>query len=284
VRSGWPGGAAIVALLVVPPTAAPLHQAPDVSTRAVVAAARAYVAAYQDAFRFLVADETYRQSRFTGDGPPVETRTMHGELFLTYLAGDDAWMAVHDVADVDGTAVEDREDLRALLQKGESFTGIAKRLAERNARFNIGGIERNFNEPTLALTVLGARRTSNFAFDRAAVERTGDATLVRLTFREKDRPTIVHSTTGKAAPSHGELIVEAGTGRIRQTTFEVTDGTVAARLETIYGWDEHLQMWLPATFNERYGATRKGAEEFVACQATYDNYRRFEVTGRIIKR
>jgi hypothetical protein len=257
--------------------------APDVSTKAVLAAARTYVSAYQEAFRFLIADEDYRQSRFDRDGAPVETRAMRGELFMTYLPGDEAWMAVHDVAEVDGTPVEDREDLRTLLQRGEAVSGVARRLAERNARFNIGGIQRNFNEPTLALTVLGARRTSGFSFDRVAIERTPEATLVRLTFRERDRPTIVRSVTGAPAPSHGELIVEAGTGRIRRTTFELTDGTVAARLETNYAWNDRLELWLPATFDERYGVSRKGVDEFVACQATYTNYRRFDVTGRIIK-
>jgi len=256
---------------------------PDTSTKAVLSAARRYVAAYEDAFRFLVADEDYRQSRFDAAGAAVETRAIRGELFLTYLSGDDAWMAVHDVAEVDGSPVEDREDLRALLQRGEALPGVAKRLAERNARFNLGGITRNFNEPTLALAVLSARRRSSFSFDRAAIERTPDATLVRLTFRERDRPTIVRSVTGAPAFSHGELVVEAGTGRIRRTTFELTDGTVAARLETIYAWNDRLDLWLPETFNERYGASRKGADEFIACQARYTNYRRFDVVGRIIK-
>src|SRR5512134_62331 len=117
---------------------------PDVSERALIAAASRYVAEYEKEFAFLIAEEEYRQTRFGADGQEVESRLMQGELFLTYLPVDGEWIAVRDVADVDGQAVPGRQDLKALLLKREELRGLATRLVERNARFNIGRVRRNF--------------------------------------------------------------------------------------------------------------------------------------------
>ena len=59
-------------------------QAPlNTSTKAVVAAASAYVADYQSQLRFVVADETYTQEA-TRERGGTERRVMTGELFLVF--------------------------------------------------------------------------------------------------------------------------------------------------------------------------------------------------------
>jgi hypothetical protein len=255
----------------------------DTSPRAVVTSAAQYVAAYQKDFAFLIADEHYRQTRLTPEGKPYEERTMIGEMFLTYVAADRDWIAVHDIAEVNGRPVADREDLRQLLLQGAELRGITQKVAARNASFNIGHVFRNFNEPTMALRVLDNEPLRNFTFDRRGVVEAGTDTLVTLAFRERGRPTIVRGERQRNLESRGELTIEASTGRVRRTVFEVADGPLRARLETTYTHEPRLDLWVPSTFSERYDLARPGEKETVLCEATYTNYRRFATSGRIIK-
>src|SRR6185369_2127816 len=118
-------------------------------------------------------------------------RTTSGELFLTYLSAERRWMAVRDVAEVDGQPVTDREDLPALLRRS-SIAAVAPRIVAHNARYNLGKVVRNFNEPTITLLVLGTPRVSQFRFSMGEIDRRGDGpTLATLTFREFEEPTLV---------------------------------------------------------------------------------------------
>jgi len=256
-------------------------QAPDESVEAVVRAASGYVEAYRKDVAFLLADEHYTQTR-TRAGRKIDRRVMTGDFFLTFLEADRKWIAVHDVVTVDGRDVPDRDSLQTLLRKGGSLRGIVEQVAQRNAEFNIGSVWRNFNEPTFALMLLDPDRTSSVTFRKKQVERGGEATLVTLTFEEDDRPTLVRGPGGPVA-GRGELIIEAGTGRVRQTRFELEQGDLSARLVTEYAYDAHVEMWLPSRFTERY-ENRAGVSpepELIVCEADYTNYRRFTATGRI---
>jgi hypothetical protein len=253
---------------------------PDVSTRALVTAATAYVTEYQQSFAFLIADETYKQARSDGSGTVVDRRVMKGELFLTYLPIDGEWIAVHDIAEVDGEPVPDRDDLRDLLHKGAELRGMAAKVVARNARYNIGTIDRNFNEPTLPLLIFEARRVSNLSVDRTGVTRDGAATIATLSFRERGAPTLVRGRDASIRAT-GDVALEAGSGRIRRTRFLLRDPTVRAELETFYAPEEKLGLWVPSIFRERYEAGSGSAREVINCEAVYTNYRRFAATGRI---
>ncbi len=260
----------------------PRVQAPviDLTADGVAAAASRYVAEYQSAFAFLVADELYEQ-QLIEDDLPTQMRRIDGELFMTYLAADDEWITVHDVATVDGRPLADREDLRVLLQSGD-VRSVVDRIANRNAAFNIGTIIRNFNEPTLPLLILAEKRIRHSRFRRVRIQNDGDVTLVTLAFEEKERPTLIASATGGAVFSKGSFVIEAGSGRVRETAIELEDGRVKAKLVTRYAPEERLEMWVPVTFNEHYERShRNGKREVVTGASTYSNYRRFMATGRI---
>ena len=208
-------------------------------------------------------------------------RRIEGDLFMTYLPADDEWITVHDVATVDGRPLSDREDLQLLLREGD-VRGVVDRVANRNAAFNIGTIIRNFNEPTLALLVLTEKRIKNSRFRRVRIRNDGDATIVTLSFEERERPTLVASATGGPVYSKGELVIEAGTGRVRETTLELEDGRVKAKLVTTYAPEERLDMWVPVSFNERYERDHRGGKrEVVTGESTYSDFRRWQATGRI---
>jgi hypothetical protein len=256
-------------------------QPPRLRLRDVVASTVRYVSDYREQFAFLVADETYVQTRVMPRTRKSEQRAMRGELFLTYLPADREWIAVHDIAEVDGEPVPDRENLRQLIANGAELRGMVGKVADRNARFNLGGVRRNFNEPMLPLLLLDARRVDGLAFDLRDIVADGDTRLVTIAYRERDRPTLVRGPSGPIR-SRGEITVEAGTGRVRRTYFELQDGAVLARLTTAYGLDEKLGLWVPTEFREQYDSSRDDeTTEIVSCVARYTNYRRFTATGRV---
>jgi len=287
----------IVAVLVIPVGSngvGPLSaQAPkvDVSEKSLTSAAIRYVTEYEKQFAFLIADEEYTQTVFDADGRKSQTRVLKAELFLTYLPADQAWMAVRDVLEVDGVAIKDREDLRALLAKRTELK-LVQQLTWRNSRYNLGRVERNFNEPTLALLLLDSRRAPRVKFDRKRVVRDNDITLATLAFEEKEPPTLIATPNEGAVRAKGEFVLDAATGIVRRTVFQLTRPGIDARLETSYAKDEKLDLWLPSVFTERYESGNVGgirlssnparaSHELVECVAKYSNYRRFEVTARI---
>lgn len=263
-------------------------------TRAIVASMSRYVERYQHDFVSLVADESTTQ-QVNVDGVVTETRTTSGEMFATFIESDRAWMTVHDIAEVDGRPIPNREDVRALLL-AEPLRAIAPRVAAANARYNIGHVTRNFNEPTLALVLFTPARLDDVRVERVAAadqDATGDVdasagagcgagcgALVTLRFRSREGRSIVRSAAGPVT-MRGSAIVEAASGRVRRTVVTFDDRRVEATLDTTYGLDAHVAFWVPVTFAERYIARATGEQTLV--RSTFTNYRRFETSGRMVR-
>jgi hypothetical protein len=259
-------------------------QEPDTSTHAVVAAAASYVAEYQRQLTSVIADETYTQTivdQVPHDSQTARRRTLRGEVFFMFAAATRDWMTIRDVLAVDGHAVAERPDLPDALRTLPPRE-VAARFKTYNARFNLGRTFRNFNEPTLGLLVLDEEHRRRFSFDRANVKTAGGETLVTLKFRERESPTLIRDLERGRVFSRGELLVEAGSGRVRRTTLTANQPGVELTLTTAYAPDARLGMWVPATFRESYEySPRRGEREVIECEATYTNYRRFETSVRI---
>ena len=251
----------------------------DVPVKTLVARTADYVARYQDEFSTLVADELYTQ-RASGAG--TQERVIRGELFLTYITAERVWMALHDVAEVDGQPVPDRDDLRALLGRGPT-QALGRELARRNARFNIGGIFRNFNEPTFALQVVSARHMARFDFrrGRTALDAGQVPGLVALDFQSRRDETIVHNPSGEAVAMRGTITVEAATGGVRATRLTLRDAGTNAELRTYYEHDAKTALWVPTSLAERYERRVGNRVEVITAYSTYTNYRRFQASGRV---
>ena len=165
------------------------------------------------------------------------TRPCPGDPRPSTYSADNEWVAVRDVIEVDGTPVTGREDLRALLSKRQDLRGIISQVVARNARYNIGQTTRNFNEPTLPLLLVEAKRINEVKFERRAVSREGGVVLATIVFAERGRPTLVRGPEG-SMPAKGEIVVEAGTGIVRKTTFELDKPAVKVKLTTEYALDQ----------------------------------------------
>jgi hypothetical protein len=248
-----------------------------------VAAGADYVSVYQEQFAFLLADEVTVQRVFSGTRPPTEpaaSRTTRGEVFITFLDGRRHWTIVRDVAEVDGLPAADRVDLTSIIGREDADT-LARRLFALNARYNIGRVLRNFNDPMLALLALNHTHRPRFAFDLGRVDRRDPSQpLATLRFRERERPTLVRSTTGASVYARGEITLEAATGIVRRTSVTFDADDIEAELTTHFEREDRLGLWVPAIFTERYTSTRD-RREVTTVESRYTNYRRFEVKARV---
>ena len=90
---------------------------------------------------------------------------------LTLAADRNVWVGYRDTFEVDGQPVRDRDErLQRLLRSGA--VGQAKRIAEENARFNLGEdlISRTVNVPTFAFELLHPRIRRRFRQRLAATD------------------------------------------------------------------------------------------------------------------
>lgn len=88
--------------------------------------------------------------------------------------------------------------------------------------------------------------------------------------------------------SKAELIVEAGTGRVRRTLLAAKSDSLRLELTTTYEADERLGILVPTLFRESsaYGSDSRRSDspsesERVVCEAQYNNFRRFETSVRV---
>jgi len=264
-------------------------QTPAAPLDPLVAAASAYVERYQEQLTSVVADETYTQhvrAQVPRDRGMPPSRVIRSEIFFLYVPGFD-WMAMRDVATVDGLPVTDRPDLKEALRH-VAAPEVARRFKEYNSRFNLGRVVRNFNEPTLALLVLDPKHRGRFTFTRRRDARIQGVPVQTMGFREVGTPTLVRDLEGRPVFATGEITVERDTGRVRRTLLALRIGSVSLTLSTRYDEAPRLGILVPARFGERYEdgvapATRDRAQgptgiyEDIVCGATYTNFRRFEV-------
>ncbi|HUR20997.1 MAG TPA: hypothetical protein VMZ90_09340 [Vicinamibacterales bacterium] len=249
---------------------------PDTSARAVIAKAVSYLKDYKDTVQFVLADEVTLQDVFNRLGRRAAHRETSGEFFLTYLPAEGGWVGVRDIALVDGVPVEKRDNLRELLTKA-SFARIGRQLVDRNARYNIGSVSRNMNDPMLALVILDDKHRDRFKFDRRRVEPTPAGPLVTVTFTERDEPTLVRGADGTRIFAKGELMIDAATGRLVRTVIVLKDKATTGTLTTAFTEHEKLGLWLPASMDERYDHEIGNQKELVVAKSIYSNYRRFNV-------
>jgi hypothetical protein len=157
-----------------------------------------------------------------------------------------------------------------------------RQLAAENGRFNIGGILRTFNEPTLTLLFLADRTRERFSFKRGADERIGDASTALYQFTERDRPTLIRDDSHDV-PARGKLWIDPLTGQILQTFLELNDrhSRVMGEMTVRYGPHLGFDVLVPLEMRETYKAE---TGEQVLAVATYTSFRKFETAARIIHR
>ena len=255
------------------------------SLRDVLDRAGQYVVRYGESLATVVADEDYTQKLVSKSGGGSRERVLHSEIAFVKLADSTEWQGFRDVLAVDGRPVQGNSGRleRVLRDAPPAILPQVRLLAAESARYNLGTLHRDFNVPTTVLQFVHPAHQHRFRFSRRRDETAAAAENPRqnmwvIEFRERDRGTLIRTTDGKDVPVHGRLWIVPDEGRIVRSVF----ATKAFGTEVSVTWapDSRLDLWVPSEMRERY-QDREDVE--ITGTAKYSNYRRFDVTVRIVR-
>jgi hypothetical protein len=245
-----------------------------------------YTRHYEERFTVIIGDEQYEQR--VGNGPyrgprGLRTRKISSEMMFLWLAHERSWLSVRNVVSVDGDPIKDSQKRLDRLLSAAAPIGIAhlRQLRNEGARYNIGTIRRNFNDPMFPLQFLESEAQSRFAFALTGQETVDGIVTSKVTFDEQVAPTFVQDGN-RDLSSHGIFWI-AGDGRVLRTRFDVSNPLRALTATVIvdYRPDAKLDMLVPVTMHEFYVASGM-APEHIDCTARYSNFRQFETGARLI--
>lgn len=261
-----------------------------------------YVRRFENEFAIIISDEEYEQKDVVTDARGIvrsrAQRRLRSETLFAWLPEQQSWLTARNVLAVDGTAVPDSKARldAALAEDGPDSRVRLRRLRDEGARFNIGRIFRNFNDPTLVLQFLDPVFQPRFAFTMLGVERVNGVEAWKIAFAERSRPTLIQTPTLDLA-SMGTVWIGRADGSVVRTSLTIKDvfTNTTAVLVVDYRLDAKLGLKVPARMTETYeqqalvNVAQPGApqnlvarRERIECVATYSNYRRFETSGRLV--
>ena len=240
-----------------------------------------YVRNYHESLTTVVAEELYVQ-RVTHPVEDLQERTLRSEFALVRGApGEDLWLAIRDVFEVDGKRIAGPSRLDALLRETRgALRAAALAIANEQAKYNLGDVYRTINVPTLPLEFLLPDRQSRFRFKRAAREAVAELEATTVTYEERSHPTIIRTPSNRDVVAKGRLWIDPGGGQVLKTEL----GTAGPRglravITVTYGFEPRLGLLVPVAMNESY--TDRDIQ--ISATATYSNFRRFQTESRIVR-
>jgi hypothetical protein len=276
-------------------SAAPAEAARDISLRDVLQRVGRYVSDFGQQASLIIGVEHYEQSLLGTTGIEMAHRRSTAEFALVKTADAIGWAGFRDVIEVDGRRIGDRKNrLQTLFSGRAPDAGEARRIADEGARFNLGPMHRNVNEPTAALFFLTTSLHPRFAFTRRGESSLNGVTVWEVDFKEKIRPTLIRTSTGRDVPSEGTIWVVPSDGTVVRTRLVLSGftGRSGSTIDVTYARDERLGLWLPQTMKERheaeaiesgrsaYGSTAASRRtSVVVATATYSDFKRFETSA-----
>lgn len=261
----------------------------------------AYVRQFEQDFAIVLSDEDYQQKSTVKPavkGKGRTTQKIRSEMLFAWVPEQQSWLTVRNVLAVNGKPVADSKNRMDLAFNGPVSSRMTRlrRLRDEGARFNIGRIYRNFNDPTLVLQFLDPAHQGRFTFSMLGREKVNGIDTWKISFDERERPTIIQ-TSRSDLPSGGTVWISRSGGVVVRTslTLRLHASSIRADIMVDYRQDRKLNLWVPTRMTERYvqygvaPRASKGTpsgpepnEEQIDCVATYSNFRRFETSGRLI--
>jgi hypothetical protein len=264
-------------------------------------AAAAYLLEYDRQISMVVSEESYNQISRDGGSAVLESRVLKSD-FLVINGGAAGWFGFRDVFEVDGHAVRDHEDrlLKLVTSPAADPLAQAKRMADEGARYNIGGIVRTINTPTLALIFLRGPAQARSTWTLHGTGRINGRAVVELRFAEQAMPRMIASRDDAAAG--GRFWLEPGSGRVARSELLIDSKGVSGSVTVTFGPAPNIEPWVPLSMDESYrwtgssratmavqsgGAVRDAPESVMPSgtidgHATYRNFRTFTVASNTI--
>lgn len=295
VMSNAPGTVLLVTGMMMTAADVPVT-ANETDLRELLRRAGEYVLQYHESLTAVVAEELYVQKvtkavkvssadRWTlqAVGDDDEERTLRSELALVRGArGEDLWLAIRDVLEVNGKrVVEGRSRLDALLRDSrDGLQARARAIAIEQAKYNLGNIYRTINVPTLPLEFLLPDRQPRFRFKRTGTATLSGISAVALAYDERSRPTFIRTPSGRDVASRGTFWIDPANGRVLKTELSTAETRgLRSRITVTYGFEPRLDLLMPMSMHEEYA----DANTQITATATYSNFRRFETESRIVR-
>lgn len=283
--------------IVALPNAFP--QTLEPSIRVLLSQAATYERRFEQEFSTMVGQEHYEQ-RWGGfslerEASSDKERVIESEVLFVWLPEEESWLTARNVRVVDDSPVRDSEFRleRLMAAPAGDLVARARRLRDESARFNLGPVERNFNDPTMVVQFLSAKVQPRLRFERRGLDTIDGTAAWRLAFTEHARPTLIRSN-GKDVRATGDVWMDATDGAIVRTLVNLSDtrSGLKARIDVTYRRDSRFAVWVPSRMQETYersgrayyfGENRPFTDR-IDCVATYTNFRRFETTVRLVPR
>ena len=255
------------------------------TSQALLARTAEYVARFEADFSRIVGVEHYTQVQRETNGRS-RTRQLISDVFFFGQAEEGGAMTVRSVQRVDGRVVNGAamQVEQALSLPADRRVEKLRGLANASARYNLGSLQRNFNEPTLALMLASTVYHRRFRYKVDGEDDFDGVTLHRLAFAETGVPTVIRDgRTGGDIPASGRLWVD-DSGIVWRTELQLDRSDTFATIRVVYRRDETLDAMVPSTMDEDYRYRDKDNQRlmFVSGHATYSVYRRFETSVRIV--
>ena len=268
-------------------------QTPEPSISVLLAQAATYERQFQREFSTMVGQEHYEQ-RWVAFNLQPETRSdrhrvIESEVLFVWLQDEESWLTARNVRIVDDSPVRDSESRleRLLAAPTDDLVARARRLRDESARFNLGPVERNFNDPTMVVQFLSAKVQPRLRFERRGSDTIDGKLVWRLAFKEHVRPTLIQSN-GKDVIATGDVWIDATDGAIVRTRVSLRDirpwFSLQALIDVTYRRDPRFAVWVPSRMQDRYERRSRSFADRINCVATYTDFRRFETTGRLVPR
>jgi hypothetical protein len=161
-----------------------------------------YVRQFEVNLRVVLSDELYDQRvLLNGSSKPFAQRKTKAEWAFVEIPDEHNWIAIRNVVELNGAKIDgnrgriDTVLTGALADQPSRFHA----LAVESARYNIGNIYRNFNDPTLAVLFFDPANQVEFQFKHTGYDTVAGERLARVEYREQRR----HTQIGSNGPKHG---------------------------------------------------------------------------------
>ena len=168
---------AFCAALVQPVPAAQTETPPTLPD--VLARLSAYLRTYGEQYSATIATERYTQTTGFRNDPLFKQTVLESDFGIVRVPGEARWLGFRDVYRVDGKAVQDRSDRLARLFGDASGISVSQgdRIMADGARFNIGPVRRNINNPALVFRLLDPSNEFRLRYGKADEDTQGGVHL-----------------------------------------------------------------------------------------------------------
>lgn len=232
-----------------------------------------YVLEYERAFWLLALDESTEQwlerpnnpgSNLTRSNPGGGMLTgglrakhiIRSEYVLVAAGEGRGWVPFRDVVSVDGKEQRFPDDriVRMFRSGAEDAFDLASRLHDESRQHDLGSVTRTINIPMLGLSLLHPEIRERFSFKHEEDETIAGRGVVRLSYRETYKPTLIKTFRGRDLALTGHVWIEPSSGVIVKTDMTAADQAVRAMVTVTFRRDGELGFWVPERMEEYYKA------------------------------